>query len=117
MQGLPHQANPMPNGVFGVGHLNKTLVELAILCGFTDPTKNTAHSKRKYAITNLCSAPEEIGHQNIKLAARHKSDDANRVYQQSAPELHDRRIRAIFGVRTNTGEYLECLHCALLFII
>ena len=114
---MPHQANPEPNGVFGVGHLNKVLVELAKLCGYTNPTKNTAHSKRMHAITNLCSAPEEIGHQNIKLAARHKSDDGNRVYQQSAAVLHDRRIRAVFGVKPNTGECLECLNCPLLFII
>ena len=102
--------------------MNKQLVSLATLCGFKNPEKNTAHSKRKYAITLLNAAPEEIGHQNMKLAARHKSDDANRVYQQSAPVIHDRRIRAMWGSGIineddKTGEYLESFSCALLFII
>jgi hypothetical protein len=63
--------------VFGIYHLNKKLVELAKVCGFKDPSKNIAHSKRKFAITSLVSAKEEIGHQNIKTAAWHKSDDTH----------------------------------------
>jgi hypothetical protein len=113
---LPYQANPLPNGVFGINHLNKKLVELATVCGFTDPHKNTAHSKRKFAITSLVSAKEEIGNQNIKVAARHKSDDAHRQYQRSAPALHDRRFRAIWAAgktreedKTIGGELLSIL--------
>jgi hypothetical protein len=95
--GLPYKANPKENGVFGINHLNKKLVELAKVCGFKDPNKNTAHSKRKFAITSLVSAKEEIGHQNIKTAARHKSDDAHRQYQRSAAALHDRLLRALWA--------------------
>jgi hypothetical protein len=105
---LPYQANPKPNGVFGINYLNKQLVELAKLCGFTDPQRNTAHSKRKFTITALLSHHEEIGHQNIKVAARHKTDDANRQYQRSAATLHDRRFRAIWGPggsKDTTSEY------------
>jgi hypothetical protein len=113
--GLSYQANPLKNGVFSIGHLNKVLVELATVCGFTDPTKNTAHSKRKFAITSLVTSKEEIGHQDIKLLASHKNDDAHRVYQQGAAVLHDRRFRAIWGAgkrdehpdESTEGEYLE----------
>jgi hypothetical protein len=81
---MPHQANPLNNGVFlGAKYLNKMLAQLATLCGFKDPHKNTAHSKRKHAITSLVSATEGIGHQNIKTAARHKSDDAHDQCQGS----------------------------------
>jgi hypothetical protein len=104
---LLYQANPLPNGVFSIGHMNKVLVELATVCGFTDPTKNTAHSKRKFAITSLLTSKEEIGHQNIKLAARHKSDDAHRMYQQGDAVLHDRRFRAIWGTRKIDQKTIE----------
>jgi hypothetical protein len=91
-------------------------MELATVCGFTDPTKNTAHSKRKLAITSLVTSKEEIGHQNIKLPARQKRDDAHQLYyQQGAAVLHDRRFPAIWGAgkmddqqsKTIEGEYLE----------
>jgi hypothetical protein len=73
------------------------------------------HSKRKFAITSLVSAKEEIGNQNIKVAARHKSDDAHRQYQRSAPALHDRRFRAIWAAgkiredKTIGGDLLSIL--------
>jgi hypothetical protein len=97
--------------MFSIGHMNKVLVELTTVCGFTNPTKNTAHSKRKFVITSLVNAKDEIGHHNIKLAAHHKSDDAHRVYQQGAAVLHaDRCFRAIWGAgkmddKTIEGEY------------
>jgi hypothetical protein len=91
-------------GVIGVNHLNTLLVRLATQCDFDNPQKNTAHSKRKYAITSLTTAKEDLGIANIKVAARHKSDDAHRQYQQGAPILHDRRIRAMWAANGGTNE-------------
>lgn len=96
--------------MFGTNHLNKKLVELATVCGFTDPSRNTAHSKRKFAITALTSATEEIGHQNIKIAARHKSDDANRTYQQGAAKVHDSRFRALWNTGKEKDKTIEGEH-------
>lgn len=49
-------------------------------------------------------ATEDLGQQNIKIAARHKSDDANRQYQKGASELHDRRIRTMWKANGGTDE-------------
>jgi hypothetical protein len=49
-------------------------------------------------------AKEDLGHQNIKLAARHKSDDGHRQYQQGAALLHDRRIRTMWAANRGTDE-------------
>jgi hypothetical protein len=95
------------NGTIGANHLNTLLVRLATQCGFDNPKKNTAHSKRKYAITCLTMAKEDLGHQNVKLAARHKSDDANRQYQQGAATLHDRRFRAMWAAGGGTDKEIE----------
>jgi hypothetical protein len=92
-------------GVIGVNHLITLLVRLATQCDFDNPQKNTAHSKRKHAITSLTTAKEDLGIANIKVAARHKSDDAHRQYQQgAAPILHDRRIRAMWAANGGANE-------------
>jgi hypothetical protein len=91
-------------GVIGVNHLNTLLVRLATQCDLDNPQKNTAHSKRKYAITSLTTAKEDLGIANIKVAARHKSDDAHRQCQQGAPFLHDRCIRAMWAANGGANE-------------
>jgi len=117
---LPYQANPHKNGTISVNYLNTLLVKLATKCGFDDPKKNTAHSKRKYAITCMKMATENLGHQNVKLAARHKSDDAHNQYEQGAATLHDRRFRTMWAANGGTdnkmkidGEFKIVCNCAL----
>ena len=65
-------------------------------------------------------ATENLGHQNVKLAARHKSDDAHNQYEQGAATLHDRRFRTMWAANGGTdnkmkidGEFKIVCNCAL----
>jgi hypothetical protein len=114
---LPHpQAKPAKNGVFGINCLNNEMLQdTATLCGFKDPEKNTAHSKRKHTIASPVSTKEKIGHQNIMTAALHKSEDTHDLHQGSAPALHDRCFCALFNpagsnnVKEDNNARGECL--------
>jgi hypothetical protein len=52
----------------------------------------------------MTMAKENLGNQNVKLAARHKSDDAHGQYQQSAATLHDRRFRTMWSAVGGTDK-------------
>jgi AraC-like DNA-binding protein len=75
-------ANSTNHGVFGANYISSTVVkEIAHRCGFTNPEKCTAASRRAAGITNLVSSGT-VSTAQIQTAARHKSAVTNIKYQE-----------------------------------
>ena len=88
---------------WGPNYFPDMMKALAKRCGFDDADNYTMRSNRRAGITKL--AGSNIGSANVMAAARHKSVDANVLYQQENEADHVARSKVFhssFGSKTST---------------
>ena len=76
---------------WGINYFPQMIKKLAKRCGFTDADNYTMRSNRRAGITKL--AGSGLGSANVMAAARHKSIDANFLYQQENEGDHIARSK------------------------
>ena len=69
--------------------------ELAIRCGFTNPTRCTGQDKRAESISRMINSKEDIPLCESMRAARYDSVDAHSGYAEPDDEIHDKKYRAM----------------------
>jgi hypothetical protein len=87
---------------WGENNFSTQMKRLAERCGFDDAANYTMRSNRRAGITKLASS--NLGTNNVMLAARHKSVDASRLYQEENEQDHIARSH-VFHDRSTSIEY------------
>lgn len=103
-QGLTWLAGQKAGDVFGHSYPNKILKKLAEECGYDNPTRNTAHGKRKLGISAMINSKEAIPSKIVRNYSRHATDSINMVYQKPDESGMDKAIRALTGMSDDDKE-------------
>jgi hypothetical protein len=74
ISGEKYRADPGANGVWGQNYPNTVAVKLAKLCGYDNPTKCTAHGRRKCSASALANSKENISNAEQRNRTRHKTE-------------------------------------------
>jgi hypothetical protein len=105
------EADLTNNGVFGKNYFSVVTKRMAARCGFTDPERHTARSKRRSGISSLASS--DVPSAEIEGSARHKSAATNALYQKPNEATHAKRYEAQFY---NDDSVRHVLLLSLLFV-
>ena len=83
------------NDVWGGSYFTSKMKELAVRCGFSNPTRCTGQGKRAEGISRMVNSKEFIPLCESMRVARHDSVDAHLGYAEPDDEAHDKRYRAM----------------------
>ena len=83
------------NDVWGGSYFTSKIKELAVRCGFTNPTRCTGQGKRAEGISRMVNSKEGIPLCEFMRAARNDSVDAHLGYAEPDDETHDKRYCAM----------------------
>jgi len=89
-------AGPGPTDVYGKNTINEAMKKLAHLCGYDNPTRCTAHGKRKSGATAIVNAPG-IGPKTTINLTRHSHYSTVAHYEAPQQESVDRCIFTLAG--------------------
>lgn len=84
-----------PNDVWSGSYFTKMMKELAVRCGFDNPTRCTGQGKRSEGISRMVNSKEDIPLCESMRAARHAAVEAHLGYAEPDEAAHSKRYRAM----------------------
>jgi hypothetical protein len=87
------EAGVRPNDRFGKNHFNRMIGSLAVECKFDNADRYTMRSVRRFMLTKM--NVNQVSNVTKRVSGRHKSDDANVLYQDSNDDVYAERNEAL----------------------
>ena len=88
-------ADPRSVGVWGANYPNKVSKDMAMLCGYDNPQRCTAHGKRKGTCALMGNSSENVAAKQQCKVVRHSSIATNMRYQNCDQVQNDKCVRSI----------------------